>query len=121
MIVFVGQWGHALAASLFGALAIWLAQRSAGEREGRLLILATFVTAVWALAVAMGGHEAPAARLAEHVRNASWLGFMYGLWRQGQSRHSLFSVALLYGILSAVIGLAVAVEILPVWLIGSPR
>ncbi len=121
MIVFVGQWGHALAASLFGALAIWLAQRSAGEREGRLLILATFVTAVWALAVAMGGHDAPAARLSEHVRNASWLGFMYGLWRQGQSRQSLFSVALLYGILSAVIGLAVAVEILPVWLIGSPR
>lgn len=121
MIEFVGQWGHALAASLFGALSIWLAQRSSGGAKGRLLILATFMTAVWALTVAMGGHEVPAARLTEHARNASWLGFMYGLWRQGQSRQSLFSVALLYGILSAVIGVAVAVDILPVGLDGSPR
>lgn len=121
MIEFVGQWGHALAASLFGAMAIWLAQRSGGEREGRLLILATFLTAVWALAVAMGGRDALVGHIAEHARNAAWLGFMYGLWRQGQGGQSLFSVALLYGILSAIIGLEVAVDILPVWLVGSPR
>lgn len=121
MIDFVGQWGHALAASLFGALAIWLAQRSVGEREGRLLILATLVAAIWALTVAMVGHDALASRMTEHARNAAWLGFMYGLWRQGQSQQSLFSVALLYGILSAVIGLAFAVDLLPIWLTGSPR
>ncbi len=121
MIEFAAQWGHALAASLFGALAIWLAQRSSGEREGRLLILATFVSAIWALTVAMAGHEALASRLVEHARNAAWLGFMYGLWRQGQSRQSLFSVALLYGILSSVIGVAVAVDLLPIWLVGSAR
>jgi putative PEP-CTERM system histidine kinase len=121
MIEFVGQWGHALAASLFGAMAIWLSQRSGGEREGRLLILATFLTAVWALAVAMGGRESLVGDIAEHARNAAWLGFMYGLWRQGQGGQSLFSVALLYGILLAIIGLEVAVDILPVWLAGSPR
>lgn len=121
MIEFVGQWGHALAASLFGAMAIWLAQRSGGEREGRLLILATFLTAIWALAVAMGGREALVGQIAEHARNAGWLGFMYALWRQGQGGLGLFSVALLYGILSAIIGLEVAVDILPIWLIGAPR
>jgi putative PEP-CTERM system histidine kinase len=121
MIEFVGQWGHALAASLFGALAIWLAQRSAGEREGRLLILATFLTAVWALAVAMGGPGALAGQIAEHARNAAWLGFMYGLWRQGPGEQSLFSVAMLYGVLSAIIGLEVAVDVLPLWLADWPR
>lgn len=121
MIEFVGQWGHALAASLFGALAIWLAQRSVGEREGRLLALACFLTAVWALAIAMGGHDALVGRFAEHARNAAWLGFMYGLWRQRQGEQGLFSVAMLYGVLAAIIGLEVAVDILPLWLAGWPR
>lgn len=121
MIEFVGQWGHALAASLFGAMAIWLAQRSAGEREGRLLLLASFLTAVWGLAFAMGGHDALFAQFAEHARNAAWLGFMYGLWRQGQAQQSLFSVAMLYGILAAIIGVEVAVDVLPLWLAGWPR
>jgi putative PEP-CTERM system histidine kinase len=121
VIAFVGQWGHALAASLFGAMAIWLAQRSAREHKGRLLILATFGTAAWALAVAMGGRTALVGQLTEHARNAAWLGFMYGLWRQGQGGKGLFSIALLYGVLSATIGLEIAVDILPLWLIGSPR
>lgn len=121
MIEFVGQWGHAVAASLFGAMAIWLAQRSAREREGRLLILATFLTAVWALAIAMGGREALVGQIAEHGRNAAWLGFMYALWRQGQGTKGLFSVALLYGVLSATIGLGIAVDVLPIWLVGAPR
>ena len=121
MIEFVGQWGHAVAASLFGAMAIWLAQRSAREREGRLLILATFLTAVWALATAMGGREALVGQIAEHGRNAAWLGFMYALWRQGQGTKGLFSVALLYGVLSATIGLGIAVDVLPIWLVGAPR
>ena len=121
MIEFVGQWGHALAASLFGALAIWLAQRSVGERQGKLLTLASFMTAVWALAIAMAGHEALVSQIAEHVRNASWLGFMYGLWRQGQGSLSAFSVAMLYWVLAAIIGLEVAVDILPMWLAGWPR
>lgn len=121
MIEFAGQWGHALAASLFGALAIWLARRSLGEREGKLLTLASFVTAVWALAVAMSGHDALVAQLTEHARNAAWLGFMYGLWRQGNGEQSSVSVAMLYWVLAAIIGLEVAVDILPLWLIGWPR
>ncbi len=121
MIEFVGQWGHAVAASLFGALAIWLSQRSVGERQGKLLTLASFMTAVWALAIAMAGHEALVSQFAEHVRNATWLGFMYGLWRQGQASLSAVSVAMLYWVLAAVIGVEVAVDILPIWLTGWPR
>ena len=121
MIEFVGQWGHAVAASLFGALAIWLSQRSVGERQGKLLTLASFMTAVWALAIAMAGHEALVSQFTEHVRNATWLGFMYGLWRQGQANLSAVSVAMLYWVLAAIIGVEVAVDILPIWLAGWPR
>jgi putative PEP-CTERM system histidine kinase len=121
MIEFVGQWGHALAASLFGALAIWLAQRSIGQPQGKLLTLASFMTAVWALVIAMAGHEALVSQFAEHVRNAAWLGFMYGLWRQGEASLSAVSVAMLYGVLAAIIGVEVAVDILPIWLAGWPR
>ena len=121
MIEFVGQWGHAAAASLFGALAIWLAQRSIGERQGKLLTLASFMTAVWALAIAMAGHEALVSQFAEHARNAAWLGFMFGLWRQGQETLSAISVAMLYWVLAAIIGVEVAVDLLPIWLAGWPR
>ena len=121
MIEFVGQWGHAAAASLFGALAIWLAQRSIGERQGKLLTLASFMTAVWALAIAMAGHEALVSQFAEHARNAAWLGFMFGLWRQGQETLSAVSVAMLYWVLAAIIGVEVAVNLLPIWLAGWPR
>ena len=121
MIEFAGQWGHALAASLFGALAIWLAQRSIGERQGKLLTFASFMTAVWALSIAMAGHVALVSQFAEHVRNAAWLGFMYGLWRQGQANLSAVSVAMLYWVLAAIIGVEVAVDILPIWLAGWPR
>ena len=121
MIEFVGQWGHAAAASLFGALAIWLAQRSIGERQGKLLTLASFMTAVWALAIAMAGHEALVSQFAEHARNAAWLGFMFGLWRQGQETLSAVSVAMLYWVLAAIIGVEVAVDLLPIWLAGWPR
>lgn len=121
MIEFVGQWSHALAAILFGALAIWLAQRSFGEREGKLLTIATFATAVWALAVAMAGQDALIGQFAEHARNAAWLGFMYGLWRQGQRKLSSVSVAILYWVLAAIIGIEVAVDVLQIWLEGWPR
>lgn len=121
MIAFIGQWGHALAASLFGALAIWLAQRSFGEREGKLLTLASFMTAIWALAIAMAGRDALVGQIAEHARNAAWLGFMYGLWRQGHENLGSVSVAMLYWVLAAIIGVEVAVAILPIWLEGWPR
>ena len=81
MIGFVGQWSHALAASLFAALALWLARRSA-ERENRALAFACFTMAAWTLAAAMAGMDAWIALLSEHVRNLAWLGFMYAVWRQ---------------------------------------
>ena len=122
MIDFAGQWGHALAASLFGALAVWLAGRARGrEQQGRLLTLASALTALWALVVAMAGSDALFARFAEHARNAAWLGFMYRLWRQGDGRQQSASVAALYGVLAAVIGIEVANEMLPLWLAAYPR
>ena len=122
MIDFAGQWGHALAASLFGALAVWLAGRARGrEQQGRLLTLASALTALWALVVAMAGSDALFARFAEHARNAAWLGFMYRLWRQGDGRQQSASVAALYGVLAAVIGIEVAIEMLPLWLAAYPR
>lgn len=122
MIEFVGQWGHALAASLFGALAIWLARRSfGGEQQGKLLALASAVTACWALAVAIGGQGALVGLIAEHARNAAWLGFMYGLWRQGDGAERSVSVATLYGVLAAIMVVEIGIDILPLWLQDYPR
>ncbi len=120
MIDFIAQWSHALAASLFGAIAIWLARRS-DERETRVLALACFAVAVWALSVAMAGLSAWLPLLLEHVRNLCWLGFMYAIWRQGQGVAATTSVAWLYGVLSAIIALAAATGLLPLALTGFPR
>lgn len=120
MIEFVGQWSHALAASLFGALAVWLARRNE-ERETRILAFACLAMAGWALSVAMAGASAWLPGLAEHVRNLAWLGFMYAVWRQGNGAARTGAVAWVYGVLSATIALAALTGLLPLVLNGFPK
>jgi putative PEP-CTERM system histidine kinase len=120
---FIGQWGHAVAASLYGALAVWLARRSIGESQsqGRVMAGAALATAIWALAVAMSGHSEWISRLTEHGRNLAWLAFMYALWRQGNGAQRSVSVAVLYGVLSAVIAVTASIDGLTIVLSGPPR
>jgi hypothetical protein len=106
LFAFVGQWSHALAAILFGALAVWQVQRQVRDSQGLILLCASLFTALWALLVAMTSHFSVATQLSEQLRNAGWLGFMYVLWRNGEKAHRARTVAALYAVLIGVIVLA---------------
>lgn len=75
-------WTHALAALLFGTLA--LAQIRAGSTDlPRVTFVAALVaTLLWALAVAGIDTRDVATGVAESVRNLAWLAFMYALARR---------------------------------------
>lgn len=105
---FAGQWSHALAAILFGALAIWQVQRKASDPQGLMLLAASLATALWALLIAMSSFDSVAAQLGEQLRNVAWLGFMYCMWRKGAAAHRPRTVAALYGVILAVITIAIA-------------
>ncbi|MET0269830.1 MAG: hypothetical protein ABW173_05325, partial [Sphingomonas sp.] len=57
-------WGHALAALLFGALALWAVRRSEGNNPRTVLAFALAATALWALAVSGIGARETATRVA---------------------------------------------------------
>lgn len=121
MLAFASQWSHAVAAILFGALAIWTVRSIRFDRHIVMLSAACAVTAVWALAASIKGTVDTATLVLEHIRNIGWIGMMYALWRQGEGENRTFAVALLYGVLTAVIGALLIIELLPASYAGSPR
>jgi putative PEP-CTERM system histidine kinase len=118
---FIGQWSHALAAILFGALAIWQVQRQTRDGQGLILLCAALLTALWALLVAMTSHFSVATQISEQLRNAGWLGFMYVLWRNGEKAHRARTVAALYAVLTGVIALAAGLILMGEMAALSPR
>lgn len=71
-------WGHALAALLFGTLALARWRRRADRAAGPVAatVAAAALTALWALAVAGVDARDVSAHLAEGVRNLAWMGVM---------------------------------------------
>jgi putative PEP-CTERM system histidine kinase len=121
MLAFASQWGHAAAAALFGALAVWTVRRVLWDRQSRMTATAFALTAIWALAASIEGPESTAARIGENARNLGWLAMMFGLWRQGAGESRTFAVVILYAIL-AMVGVALfAIDIAPRAYDGSPR
>jgi putative PEP-CTERM system histidine kinase len=108
-IGFISQWSHAIAAILFGALAVWQVQRRVNDGQGLMLLFASMVTALWALLTAMSGHNSVGSQLSEQFRNAAWLLFMYRLWRNGDAAHRPKTVAALYAVIAGVILLTTGV------------
>ena len=104
---FLSQWSHALAAILFGALAVWQVQRQVRDPQSLMLLAASMVTALWALLTAMSSHNSVGSQLSEQIRNAAWLFFMYRLWRNGDAAHRPRTVAALYAVIAGVILLAI--------------
>jgi putative PEP-CTERM system histidine kinase len=121
LFTFIGQWSHALAAILFGALAVWQVQRQTRDAQGLMLLVAAMITALWALLVAMTSHFSVATQLSEQLRNAGWLSFMYMLWRNGDKAHRPRMVAILYAVLVGVIALATSLILMGESLELSPR
>ncbi|SNS25169.1 multi-sensor signal transduction histidine kinase [Sphingomonas laterariae] len=100
----IGVWSHALAAILFAALALWQVQRPKGGMQRRTLALAFAMTAAWAVTVMLAGPGSLPGRIGETGRNLAWLGFMFGLLRQGTGSSTRSTIVALYSVL-AVVGL----------------
>ena len=76
-------WGHALAALLFGTLALAEARRGGGHHPRshprRTLIVALAMTSLWALAVAGIDARDPVARLLLGLGDLAWLAWLFML------------------------------------------
>jgi putative PEP-CTERM system histidine kinase len=109
MIGFIGLWSHALAALLFGALAIWQLRHWNGDQRNRPLVAAFAVTAVWAIFVALLGPHHLLSGLSECARNFAYLAFMHGIVRSAAEDERQRAVKLVYFTVAAVIGLQIVV------------
>ncbi|MEZ0243407.1 MAG: PEP-CTERM system histidine kinase PrsK, partial [Sphingomonas sp.] len=102
MIATLTLWTHALAALLFGALALWAWQRKEGGVPRRPLAFALAMTALWALSVAGIGGAETGTRIAEALRNLSWLGFMILLHRRDGNVRPPVALGTVYGVVALV-------------------
>jgi putative PEP-CTERM system histidine kinase len=102
MVATLILWTHALAALLFGALALWAYRRSEGGVPVRPLAFALVMTALWALAVAGIGGAETGTRFAEALRNLSWFGFMIALHRRDGNIRPPLALGTVYGVVGLV-------------------
>jgi putative PEP-CTERM system histidine kinase len=100
VLIFVGDWGHGLAAVLFAALGIFTLRRRDDTAASRLFAAALLMTSCWALNVSFGGVARPLSGVVENARNAAWLLLMFALLRRLPGQ--LFAIGLVY---AAVAGL----------------
>ena len=84
MIGLIGLWSHALAAILFGALAVWQLRHWNGDHRNRPLVAAFAVMALWAIFIALLGPKHLLSGLSESARNFAFLAFMYGIVRSAE-------------------------------------
>jgi putative PEP-CTERM system histidine kinase len=109
MTGFIGLWSHALAALLFGALAVWQLRHWNSDPRNRPLVAAFAVTAGWAIFVAMLGPGHLLSGLAECARNFAFIAFMYGIVRSAAEDDRQRALKVVYCTVAAVIGLQIAI------------
>ena len=95
-------WLHALAALLFGALALWAWRTDLAGLPRRPLAFALAATALWALAIAGIGSTDVASWFAETLRNLAWLGFMLVLHRRDAQTRPPIALGTVYGVVALV-------------------
>jgi putative PEP-CTERM system histidine kinase len=107
-------WSHALAALLFGAVAVsQRGQPSAVRRVSmprRAFVAARAAPALWALAIAGIGPDDISARIAESMRTVAWLGFMLALARR--DRHPGATVVAVYFVVMVLAAVSAAVAVI---------
>ena len=105
--------GSTLAMFLFAGLALWQAERWR-DRATRALIAACVAMALWCLATAVAGIDAPVSQLSESVRNFAWLVFLHVLLRRGgieyRSLRALYAVLAFVATANGVIDLLNAID-----------
>lgn len=83
--IILGDWGYALAAALFTALAIATSRRGYDSKAKVPLVIALSLTALWALTAvigtSIGNATAISGGVAETTRNAAWLAVLWVLLR----------------------------------------
>jgi putative PEP-CTERM system histidine kinase len=109
MTAVVGFWSHALAALLFGGLAVLQLRRVGQDGRNRWLFAAFAVTALWGIFAAVLGAHSLAAGLAESGRNFAFLGFMYAIVRSAAEPERLRAVRVVYAVVAGVIGVQIAI------------
>ncbi|MES2754519.1 MAG: XrtA/PEP-CTERM system histidine kinase PrsK [Pseudomonadota bacterium] len=102
-------WGHALAALLFGALAVAQLRDPRGESRSLPFIVALALTALWALAVAGIGSQDLSVRMVEPLRDLAWLAALFAVLRR-DAKPGL-AITATYGVVGAVALLSVAVAV----------
>lgn len=95
-------WSHALAALLFGGLALWTVRGAAIGLPRRPLAIALGLTALWALAVAGIGTGEMVTRVFETLRNLAWFGFMITLHRRDANVRPPLALGTVYGVVALV-------------------
>ena len=101
-------WGHALAALLFGGLA--LARLREGRRGRGFYVAALSLTALWALALAGIGSRDLSVRIVEPLRDLAWLAAMYTTVRQQRAPGLAMTAA--YAVVGAVCVATAAVVVI---------
>ncbi len=102
------QWSNALAAALFGAVALWQVRRDLSARGNMALVAALVITAGTALVAALVRSNEAISSLTSgdvalsQVRHLAWLGFLYLLWRGNQRDNRSLAVGALYGVIAAL-------------------
>jgi putative PEP-CTERM system histidine kinase len=109
MTAFILFWSHALAAVLYGVLALWQLRHWRQDSSNRPLAAAFAVTALWGVCTALFGPGSMATGLAESGRNFGFLAFMYGLVGPAQEDERQRAVKLVYTVVAGVIGLQLTI------------
>ena len=109
MVGVVGLWSHALAALLYGALAIWQLRHWNGDARNRPLVAAFAVMSAWSIFIAFLGSRELFSGLAESARNFAFLAFMYGIVSGAGPDPRQGALRLLYATVAGVIGLQIVV------------
>lgn len=104
-------WSHALAALLFGMLALWAVRaRELPAAIGFGFAVALACTALWALSVAGIGADDPVTLAVEGLRNLAWLALMLGIHRSGGARYLTLPIA--YLVVALVVVLQVTLQLM---------
>lgn len=97
-------WGHALAALIFAALALWaLRSEGPGGIPRKPLAVALAMTALWALAVAGIGEADLVTEIAQAARDLAWLSFLIVVQRGRGIERPPAAIGTVYGVVAIVI------------------
>ena len=73
MAALFASWGYILCAGLCAVVAVFIGRRQATQASGKMLVAALSLTAIWALATALGAFGGRESGVLESLRNCGWL------------------------------------------------